>query len=388
MASPGLASAVPAVLAGFFIDEFDLSRGQIGLLLTMFALAGAVGSPILGRVADTIGGRRMLAAHFAIASLAILAIAASTGYAWLVASVAVAGISAASANPTTNKLIAALVPPDRIAAVIGVKQSSGLLGVFAAGVFLPATSLAVGWRPAVALAALLPLAGWIATLLVISQDNAPRIRPVRVRARGRQDTAVRWLMADAFLMGAGTAALMGFLPLYAQQSAGMGAASAGLLAGTAGGVGVVGRIVWAWQSERARNLTTPLGVLALLSAGSAVTIWARVATGDWLLWVGAVAAGASLMAWNAVGMVAVVAIADPDETGRASGMVIGAFLGGMIPTPFLFGFIVDQTGTFAWGWAAVTLIFSAAALTTLLWRRTTTEAATALHLSRDRGHHS
>ena len=342
VATPGLASSIPVVLASLLIGEFDLSRAEVGLLLTTFALAGAVSSPILGRFADAIGGRQLLAAHFATASLAILVTATSTSYLWLVVSLAIAGITAASANPATNKLIAALVPPGRIGAVIGVKQSGGLLGVFIAGVFLPATSLAVGWRSAVALTVLLPLSGWIATLMIIPRDKLPQTRPVDVGARGRQDTAIRWLMTDAFLMGAGTAALMTFLPLYAEESAGMSATAAGLLVGTAGGVGIVGRIVWGWQSERARHLTTPLGVLGLLSAGSAVTIWARVAAGDWLLWVGAVAAGASLLAWNAVGMVAVVAIAEPGETGKASGMVISAFLGGMIPSPFLFGFIVDQ----------------------------------------------
>ena len=378
VASPGLAGAIPIVLPSFLIDEFDLSRGQIGLLLTTFALTGAVSSPILGRVADAIGGRRLLAAHFAIALLAILGIAASNGYPWLLASLAVAGISAATANPTTNKLIAARVSPGRIGTVIGVKQSSGMLGVFAAGAFLPTMSLAIGWRPAVALAALLPLSGWIATTLVLRRVDPPPRPPVDVGARALQEVAIRWLMADGFLMGAGTAALLGFLPLYAQESAGMGATAAGLLAGTAGAVAIVGRIVWGRHTGRVRNLTTPLGVIGLLSAGTALAIWAQVAAGSWLLWVGAVAAGASLMAWNAVGMVAVVAIAGAEGTGRASGMVISAFLAGMIPTPFLFGYIVDQTGTFAWGWAAVALIFLAAALTTLVWRRTTDAAAAAV----------
>lgn len=102
------------------------------------------------------------------------------------------GLPNGAGNPATNKLIMRYTAPAARGVTIGVKQSGVQLGFLLAGGLLPPLSVAVGWRAAVAVAAVIPLTG----LLVSSR--LPRDRPPRVGGvtdkRGALPDEVRWLM--------------------------------------------------------------------------------------------------------------------------------------------------------------------------------------------------
>jgi fucose permease len=77
-----------------------------------------------------------------------------------------------------------------------------------------------------------------------------------------------------------------------------------------------------------------------------------------------------MLAWNAVGMLALLTLTPVEETGTASGTVLFGFLTGWAATPWIFGTAVDALDNYAVGWAMVTICFLGSAAILPAWRRT------------------
>jgi cyanate permease len=173
-------------------------------------------------------------------------------------------------------------------------------------------------------------------------------------------------------MGAGTAAIATYLPLFAHEDVGFTVTGAGAVVSAAAVLGVGSRLAWAELTERARHVTTVLVWLAgasaagtaLLAAAATPTPLART-----LLWAGAVVYALSTVGWIAAGMLVIVREADADVAGRVSGLVLGCFYAGFASSPVAFGHLVDRTGTYAWSWLVTSAAFVVAGLSTLGWRR-------------------
>nr|MBA2529741.1 MFS transporter [Euzebyales bacterium] len=180
---------------------------------------------------------------------------------------------------------------------------------------------------------------------------------------------VRWLAVYAFLMGAGVAAVNAYLPLYAVEVLGVSVQLAGAVAAIIGFVGILSRVLWGWLTERGGGFVVPLLVMAVGAVVALGLVIAAQLAGTAVLWLAALVFGATAVTWNAVGMLALVTEVDPADAGRASGHVLLGFYGGFVPSPIVFGAIVDATGDYRVAWAGVAAVFVAAALLMSAWRR-------------------
>lgn len=104
--------------------------------------------------------------------------------------------------------------------------------------------------------------------------------------------------------------------------------------------------------ERRGDVRAPLVLIPALAIVPLALIIAASSGGSALLWPAAAGFGATAAAWNASGMLAVVSEVGAEEAGRASGIVLFGFYGGFVVSPVLFGYSVDRTGSYAWGWGA------------------------------------
>jgi predicted MFS family arabinose efflux permease len=369
MAAGTVIVQVIGVLAPFLIADLGLSRSQLGLLVAASAGMGAVASLPAGRVTDALGGRRVLAGTFGVAAVGLAVLSLARSFPWAIGATLLAGLANAACNPSTNKLLAVHLSLGQRGLITGVKQSGVQVGYFLAGALLPTGALVLGWRPAVGLVAAVVAVVMALTYRLIPPDPPSPLPSDAEAGPYRYTPAIRWLAAYGFLMGAGVAGVVSYLPLYAHEALGLSVTAAGGVAAFAGLVGVPARIIWSRQSERVGHFSSPLLLIALLSVVATLAIWGaggRVL----LLWAGALAAGVSLLAWNAVGMLAVVAEAHTRHTGRASGLVLFGFLAGFMVSPVVFGLSVDLTGSYGPGWAGTALIFVVAAGVARAWRGT------------------
>jgi predicted MFS family arabinose efflux permease len=370
-------------LGPFLVDDLGLSRTRVGSLSTAFFLVAALLSSFIGHLGERLGGRRLLASMFAVAATSAVFMAIAPSYPWLVAAVALAGLSIASSNPSTNTLISAHLPSGRRGSVVGIKQSGVQAGSFGAGAILPALALTIGWRATLLLIALAAAIGLAATIAII-----PRSQVSEQRGRETLDrsTVVRWLVPYAFFMGAGVSATTAYLALYANQALGMSQTVAGSVLAVVGGVGVVSRILWGRAAERRPNVAAPLTVLTAGSLVAIVLVWAAEHVGAWIVWPAAAAVGATAAAWNAVGMLAIVRETALAGTSRASGHVLTGFYAGLLAMPVAFGALVDTTGVYGPSWALTFASLAIALGITLTWQRVgVTPSSRAPHRPTTRG---
>ena len=233
MAVATFAGPAFAVLARFIIDDLSLTRAELGWVVAAFSVVGAIASPAIGRLTDQIGGRRTVAGIFAISGVGLLTISTAPTYMWLIGAGILTGIGQASANPGTNKLISVHIPLGRRGAVTGIKQSGVQVGVFLAGLLLPAGALAWGWRATIAIAGVISLLTLVFVGLVVPPDPSTR----RAQTTGHRiawSAPIIWLTGYGFLMGLAGGAVNTYIPLYGEEAIGLSVTMAGSVAGIAG----------------------------------------------------------------------------------------------------------------------------------------------------------
>lgn len=361
-------------LSRFLIVEFDISRVQLGWLITSITAGAAIIAPRVGRMTDALGGPRMLVIVFAGSTLLLLVVAVAPTFEVLLATSLLAGFVNAAGNPAANKMIVGMIPPGGRGVIMGVKQSGVQVGTFLTGASLPGLALALGWRVAIAVMALLPAVAAIWAWKVKRSVAEPAQEQLSAEATlkfkaYRHPAGVRKLAAYAFAMGAGVASQAAFLPLYAQERLGFSVTKAGLAMAVVGFTGVVSRIMWSHSSERLGSFAAPLKVMAILSVISMLAIVLADIIGDWLLWIGVLISGTSVVGWNGVANLGAVALVEDVHAGHASGFVVLGFLAGFAMAPPLFGYVVESTGSYTLGWTFVLIPFALAGVLMHLWDR-------------------
>ncbi len=360
MASSTFALAVISALSADIIDEFAISREQLGLLVTAAAFTGAALAPILGPLADRLGARS--ATFFSLLSSAtgLLAMSVAPDFVWLAGAALLAGVPQAVTNPATNMLVLAHVAEGKRGVVTGIKQSGVQAGNALGGLVLPPIALLAGWRWGVVAAVLVPLVGVVVARRVVPIAANPGERSPR--RRDRAPIGVSRLAVYGFLLGVGGTAVSTYLPLFGQEELGLSPVVAGATLAVMGITGVVGRIAWGRMAEVWLGADRALAIVAGLSCLVGVGLVMSPVLGAWVVWPVAVLTGLSASSWNTLGMLSIIQQVPKESTGRASGTLMMGFLGGVGLGAPMFGRSVDAFGDYRQGWVAVTLVFAAALL--------------------------
>lgn len=373
MVSTAFLIFIVSVLASTFIEEFDLSRFELGLIGSLNTAVGALTAPATGRLTDRIGARLSSVTAQLIAAGGLTMVALSQSVWMLVIAATILGIPQGWGNPTTNALIAERVEPGRRGTITGIKQSGVTLGVFLAGLTLPAMAETFGWRGAIG-----TYAGIFAVVAL-----APLLLPARVAPFATTDDATRrteskpydmravWLIAlYAFLMGTSGGAISRFLALFAEEEAGMSNSTAGLVVALSGLGGMASRIVAGKLAEHRIAPLKLLTILAVIATGVSALLMITLDVGAWVLWAVAALFAIGHTAWNAVAMLAIILGVPRAQAGRASGAVMVGFLGGLAVGAPIAGLTIDATGSYQPVWVATLVLAAGAAVVASFARRT------------------
>lgn len=344
------------VLAPFVVDEFDISRAQFGLLITSIAGVTAATSPLAGRAADWLGGRRLVLIASIMIAVSTTGMALAPTLLGVVLIGMATGLPNASGNPAANKIIVDQLPVGQRGTTIGLKQSGVQLGFFSAGMTLPALALRIGWRGSFLVLATFGLI-MTAVLWRMLPEDPPRPLQVRSENRYRHPPDVRLLAVYSVLMGAAGSPVTTFLPLYSQEALGFSPTTAGATVSLLGVVGIGARVVMARAVERIDSFLTPLAGLALMAAASIAVVLLASLWRVELVWAAALLAGVSVVAWNVIANLAAISAVDAPSAGRASGLVNFGFMAGFTVGPAAFGTLVDLRSGYDLAWAAVIAVF-------------------------------
>ena len=163
-----LNSTMIAVALPTLADEFDITKGHAGVLITIYLVAMLVGQPTAGRIADHIGARRL--AIIAVTGFGICSAAAmfATTFTMLVAIRAGQAVFASALTPSVQALVRKVTDSDTRGRAFGLQGSvigiGAGLGPIVGGLLLAA----FGWRAIFAIN--LPI---VIIVLIVLQRSVP-----------------------------------------------------------------------------------------------------------------------------------------------------------------------------------------------------------------------
>jgi MFS transporter, ACS family, hexuronate transporter len=344
-------------LAPFYKDELGLSRAQVGLFFSAFYLAMAGFSFSAGRRADRLGVRKTTFQGHLSLGLCTIAAALAPSFAWAFASFFLAGLGYSFLNPASSKGVMAWFHRDERATAMGTKQTGVPAGGVVTAVLAPQLVLLMGWRGALAVLGVINfLFGFLFSFYWRDPpgDGAAVSEDVRVQ---ETQTLNMWsflpISCGTAIYLVGQMTLITYIPLYLEDAMGFSAywASQALALTQAGAM--VGRVGWGVASDRVFGGRRKI-VLILIGLLSAILIMAlgfmRSQSPLYLLLPVLFLAGVCLVGYQGVSYALIGELAGKAKTGSALGMMITinaacATLG----TP-LFGYIVDQTGSYSIAW--------------------------------------
>lgn len=349
------ATLMQFVLAAFgpiLIGDLGLRSSQLGLLHTAYFAAATAASLWVGGLTDRLGGKRLLRLMLLWQAAAFALMAALGTVAGVLAAAVLAGLGTAGGNPATNLVAMGALPDGRRGPLLGLKQSGPWVGAVLSGSLLVPLAIATSWRVAV-----MVVAASIAALVLMPIPAARqplRPRPGGARTRLRElPASVRWLVPYALLLGLVGAGVSSYLTVFAVDALGYTEQRAGLALSTLGISAVAARVAWGRLGDRWRWRWSPLRTIAVSGVPFLLLLIVAEQQAVWGLWVAAVGLGATVSAWNTVGMLHVTSVTADQDAGRASGLVLTGFYGGLLIGPTVVGGLVELTGSYATGWGVL-----------------------------------
>ena len=369
-----VAVSVLGVLPVFFVGalavqiraDLDLGLGAFGLATaTLFAVSGSLARPC-GRLVQRLGSRRGTALAAILATASLVAVALAQSHVWLMAALALGGVGNAVAQPSANLGISELVTEQRLGLAFGIKQSSIPAATLMGGLAVPGIALVVGWRWAMAAAALL------AFCLLVWSAATRRDATARPRRsfggdpdKGLPQSGLVVLTVGAFL-GAAASTSTGVFLVDSGVTAGLAPGTAGLLFAACSVFGLFSRVGFGWLADRHPDRSRYLFIANLLLCGAVG--YALLSTGRVSLFIlGSLLAYGMGWAWTGLFHFAIIKdnrMAAASVTGFVqTGLSLGAATG-----PLVFGFLAEHT-SYRTAWLMAAGLSLAAALTIRRGRR-------------------
>ncbi len=355
-------------------SELNLSATQIGLFVSAYYAAQAIGSLPAGAMADRFGiGRSLFIGHVLMAISAIL-LSFADGYVECLLALFLMGLGYSMNNPATARGVFDWFPPERRGAAMGIKQ----VGVPAGGIVAAgngALVTLVHWQTIMlGIAVAIAINGLFCLYLIRFHKDVPpteRKNPlVHIRDVLRDPNVHLFSLANG-LLNVGQTNFFGFLSLFLTQAAQASQPLAGFAMGLAQTASFVARIGWGALSDKfvGRRI-----ILTNWICGSAVVFLACMAWvgPGWGLWFGlglVLALGITIASFAPVAQAISVEMVNPRLAASALGYsMVGVHLGGMAG-PLIFGWVVDHGGGYGPAWLVTAALVAAGVLILARWFR-------------------
>jgi MFS family permease len=356
---------MPAI-ASLIRADLDLTLAQAGSFISAYYIGPVTMSLFAGVLADRFGTVKALVLGQALIALGLLGASAAPTYALFIALMIVAGVGYGTLNPASTTAAMSWFPPRQRATVVGLKQVGLPFGGMVGAVTVPALSLVIGWRLAVAASAAAILVCAVACALIY------RDPPVEVAARravsGRAAlravlfTRDLWLVAGATGVFAAMQTIwMAFLALYLQAVVGLSLLAASHYLALAQAGGVVGRIAFGLLSDRVfgGRRRAPLAIAGCTSAVCSIAIaLTGPSTTRPSLAALALVFGFAGIGWNGVQHTLMAELAGPGAAATAVGLGLAVSSAGVMVGPPVFGWLVQASGGFRGPWFGLAAVMA------------------------------
>jgi MFS family permease len=343
-----------AVLAPALRDEYDLSLGETGVLISASLLGSVLTLVPWGMAADRFGERAVLVVGIGLCGGALLLAAQATSFWTLFACLFATGLAGASVHSSSGRAVMSWFPAHQRGLALGIRQTAIPIGGFAVSLFIPPIEHALGIPWAFAALGLACLAAALVGALVL-RETAPGDEQEHAGPPPLRDGRVWSLALGSALVVAPQMCVVGFAVLFLHDRRGLGP-------GTAAGVlaaiqlcGIAARIGAGRWSDVAGNRIAPLRSIAFASAVLTFVTALLVGAPLWLLVPALVVTGVLAMSGNGLAFAAATEIAGRARSGAAIGLQQTVLNAVGAAYPPLFGVLVAAT-SWRWGFASIAVL--------------------------------
>ncbi|SOC89769.1 Sugar phosphate permease [Curtobacterium sp. 314Chir4.1] len=263
-----LVVSAPALLIPYLHAQ-GASLTQAGLLAAAPTFGMVLTLIAWGAVTDRFGERVVIAGGLVLTTLAVVGAWAAAGNPVLLGLAFLAGgMTSASTNAASGRVVVGWFPKERRGLAMGIRQMSQPLGVTLAAVTVPQLAEAAGIRSALVLP--IVLCAVLAVLCAIGIANPPR----PARADAPVEHVANPYRANGFLWRIHAVSILLVVPQFTLSTYGLvwlvglgwSTPAAGLLVGASQFVGAIGRILVGAWSDRAGSRVGPLRIVAVSAA--------------------------------------------------------------------------------------------------------------------------
>lgn len=348
-------------LSGFLAtalrDDLSISRGEVGVLVSVYFGFTGLGSVLGGRATEAFGARIVITIDMVLVAIAAFLSAAVGEYWALLLAGVIGGSGYALVNAGTNVAIGRAVPPERRTLAMSIKTAGVPVMAMLAAAIGPGAASRSSWEAVLAVTGVIAAVAAVLAFVTFADD-----RPVHVeRSRAELPSGFMWFAFGALLLVAGSQPLYSWTVAYLEESLDASAGLAGAVSATASACGVIFMVAMSLRTDRVGPETRIRRLMVLISVNAVGTL--LVLTGE-AVGVGFVAFGVVIgvsAQLAAIGtMHAAVVDRAPDAIARATGVTMTGYYVGALASPAVFGWLADATGTFAWSWAATATLLAAA----------------------------
>lgn len=364
----GLMLGIMIVVSGTFSvffpsisEELGWDRGQISLAFSIFLLTSTVTLPLIGRLVDLYGSRKVIVTSAFVFALAVFSLRFMVDSLWhFYAVFGLIGMVAGGTStlPYFKVLIRSF--SDRRGLALGIANSGTAVGAFSFPIIAFALNEALGWRDAYAALGVLIVALTLPIVLIglneryeapaAKSATADQAMEASVTVRQAMHSRTFWIIGLAFFTA--STALLAYLihlvPLLKDR--GLSTQTAAFAASAFGAAQLLGRLVAGYLLDKFNTAYVALG------------LWIVAAVAFLLLWSGIGGAALILctallgLAWGGEGDVLAYFV------GRCFGLasfggiysiLLTINLFGGVVGPFLLGKAYDVTGSYTLGLAVM-----------------------------------
>lgn len=347
--STSLAVFLTGALAIQMRNSLHFGAGAFGFAISIYYIGAALGSIPFGRLAEAVGGIRIMRPA-ALCAAVVLLVVAITVHSWaeLVVVLFVAGMLSAAMQTSSNLFLARRIPGNRQGFAYGLKQAAIPFSALLGGLAVPWIALTVGWRWAFVGAAGISVLA--ALIIPRSQVSLATYRARRKNIGPPEDLRPLVIMGIGFGLSVFAATGLTAFLVTSGVAGGLAKSTAGFVAAIAGAMALIIRILSGIFADR-RGKGHFKVVAIMLSIGFVGFLGLAIGMGagiKWLFISGAVLAFGAGWGWNGLFNYAVI-VTHQRAPARATGITqVGGRLAGVFG-PVGFGLIVAH-GSFAYAW--------------------------------------
>lgn len=363
----------PAVLAPAVAPTLGIAPDRVGLFVGLSYLAAMLSGLASGHWVSRIGAVQV--SLVAMGACALGAFVSTAGLGWVLLGAAVLiGTGYGLINPAAANLLGRHAPPGNRGLFFSIKQSGVPVGVATGALMLPLGLAVVGWKASitalgviacVTAIGLLPLRSTLDMQQASTSPTAPgkrRIMPLTVVA----DPAVRRLSFMSFGFALTQMCFLTFLVSLLHLELEFSLAMAGAALAGAQALSTVARITLGHVADRWIRPARLLGLLGLAMSAACIGLSVlNTSSAVGLVWLVALACGATAMGWNGVFFAELARHEGrADLATLAGGTQFFTFSGGMIG-PVLVGEFISYGGSYSLAYALIAIAPALAGITML-----------------------